>query len=65
VIERFVFAMEGHVGEAAKFYLEAAKWAKSQSIEQMIVEEMTDIPHDLIKDKLGRLSTKQQLIARL
>jgi hypothetical protein len=65
VIERFVFAMEGHVAEAAEFYTHAGKWAKSQSIEQMIVEELSDVPHDLIKEKLGRLFTRQQIFARL
>ena len=65
VIERFVFAMEGHIAECAEFYVAAAKWAKSQSIEQIIVEQMSDIPHDLIKDKLGRLFTRQQIFARV
>jgi hypothetical protein len=65
IIERFVFAMEGHVAECAEFYTEAEKWAKTQSIEQIIVEEMSDIPHDLIKEKLGRLYVKQQTFARV
>ncbi len=65
IIERFVFAMEGHAGEAAEFYTEAAKWAKSQSIKDIIVEEMSDVPHDLIKEKLGRLSTRPQMFARV
>ena len=68
VIERFVFVKEGppsNLQEAAEFYSEAAKWSKNQQIEQMRVEEMSDVPHDLIKDKLGRLFTQQSVIARL
>jgi hypothetical protein len=65
IIERFVFAMEGHAVECAEFYVEAAKWAKSQSIEQIIVEELSDIPHEMIRDKLGRLFTRQQIFARI
>lgn len=65
IIERFVFAMEGHTAEAAEFYVQAADWAKTQSIEEIIVEQMSDVPHHLIKEKLGRLFTRQQIVARL
>lgn len=66
IIERFVLALEGHIAEAAKFYLEAVQWAKSQSIDEMIIEQMSDVPHDLIRDKVGhRVFTRQQLFVRL
>lgn len=65
VIERFVFVMEGFGSECLEFYGEAAKWAKSQAIDQIIVEELSDIPHEAIKDKLGRLFQRQQTFARL
>ena len=65
VIERFVFCQEGHVKEGAEFYTKAAQWAKSQGIEQVFVEELSDIPHDLIKEKIGRLFTRQQVFARV
>lgn len=65
VIERFVFAKEGRIKEAAEFYVEAEKWAKGMGVEQLIVEQLTDIPHEVIKDKLGRLYTRQQIFARL
>lgn len=65
VIERFVFVKEGYGSEGLEFYKEAAKWAKGQSAEQLLVEELTDVPHEAIKDVLGRLFTRQQIFARV
>lgn len=65
VIERFVFAKEGFANECAMFYEEVGKWASAQSLEQVIVEQMSDVPHELIKGKLGRLFTRQMTFARL
>jgi hypothetical protein len=31
----------------------------------LIVEENTDIPHDMIKEKLGRIFSRQQQFARV
>lgn len=53
------------VVSAADFYVEFARWAKHQGAETIIVEEMSDVPHDLIKDKLGRIFTRQQQFARV
>src|ERR1017187_9736944 len=47
VRERFVFAEEGFQAEAASFYSEFSQWAKHQGVTTMIVEEMTDVPHDM------------------
>lgn len=65
VWERFVFAEQGYEKEAAEFYTEAERWAKAQGVEQIVVEQMSDCSHDLIKDKLGRLFTRQQIFARV
>lgn len=65
VYERFVFAEEGFTREAAALYSEAERWAKSMGVEQIIVEQMTDIDHELIKERLGRLFTRQQVFARV
>jgi hypothetical protein len=64
VIERFVFAMEGYTAEAAEFYTEAVKWTKIQSIETLIVKELSDVPKNLIKEKVGDLYTRQQFFAK-
>ena len=65
VIERFVFAKEGFTAECAMFYDEVNKWASAQHLEKVIVEQMSDVPHEMIKEKLGRLFTQQMTFARL
>ena len=67
--ERFVFCEDKdnpeHVAQAAVFYEEFGRFAKNKGIKTIIVEELTDVSHDLIKDKLGRLFTRQQVFARV
>jgi hypothetical protein len=65
VRERFVFVEEGFEAAGAEFYTEFLRWAKDQQIGTLIVEEMTDVPHELIKEKLGRLFERKQIFARL
>lgn len=69
VRERFVFVQDRdnieHVREAAGFYVEFARWAKNLGAGIILVEELTDVSHDLIKEKLGRVFTRQQQFARL
>lgn len=65
IIERFVFCQEGFAKEASNFYEEVARWAKPQGIEKIWVEEMSDVPHELIKEKIGRILSRQQQFARV
>lgn len=69
VYERFVWVEnredKNQIKRAAEFYGEFRKWAKSLGAEVVIVEENTDVPHDMIKEKLGRIFTRQQQFARL
>jgi hypothetical protein len=69
VYERFVWVEDREnkeqIARAAEFYTEFLKWAKSRSAEVIIVEENTDVSHDLIKEKLGRVFTRQQQFARV
>ncbi len=69
IYERFVFAEDkansAHVEQAAEFYAEFERWAKNKSVDTILVEELTDVPHDLIKKHLGRLFTRQQTFARV
>lgn len=69
LVERFVFAENKenseHIEQAAAFYGEFGRWAKTQGIENILVEEMTDVPHEQIKVHLGRLYTRQQVFARV
>ncbi len=69
VRERFVWLREPEDKEAqktgARFYDEFATWAKHQSAEIMIVQEMTDIPPELVKARLGRIFVREQKFTRL
>ena len=69
VYERFVWcenpedkAQQRH---AAEFYVHIRRWAKQMGIDTLIVEESSDVPHDLIKEKLGRIFSRTQQFARL
>jgi len=68
VRERFVWCQdrEDKIAQvqAAAFYDEFAKWARWQGCETMIVEESSDVPHDLIREKLGRVLMRQQSYVR-
>lgn len=62
----FVFVEEGHVPTGAEFYDAYKRWAVSQGLDTIVIqEEMSDVPHDLIKTKLGRLFTRQQVFAKV
>lgn len=69
VWERFVWCEnpedKDQLKRAADFYTHFHRWAKSMSCEAIIVEENSDVPHDMIKDKLGRIFTRQQQFARV
>jgi hypothetical protein len=65
IIERFVFCQDGFQKEGANFYEEVGRWAKSQGVERVRVEELSDVPHDLIKDKIGRIFTQEYRFARV
>jgi hypothetical protein len=63
--ERFVFCKEGYVMDGAECYKRCHEWAKSMGVEQIIVEQLSDVPHEVIKEALGRLYTRQQIFARV
>jgi hypothetical protein len=69
VHERFVLVEDvdnpEHVKEAAEFYTYFKRWAKNLGAEIIIVEELSNVPHEMIKEKLGRIFTRQQQFARL
>ena len=63
--EVFVLAEPGYEADAADFYDNFAQWAKRQDIDTILVEELTDVPHEAIKEKLGRVFTKTINFAKL
>lgn len=69
VEERFVFCEDkenaDHVAQAAEFYAEVRKWAKHQNVGVIIVEEQSDVPHEMVKEKLGRLLERKQIFHKV
>ena len=69
IYERFVWVRDREDKEqlklAAEFYEEFHRWAKLQATDVIIVEENSDVPHDMIKEKLGRIFSRQQQFAKL
>jgi hypothetical protein len=64
--ERFVLAeSEAYAADAAEFYTEFLNWARSHGAKGIIVEELSDVPHDLIRGKLGTIYNRQQKFARV
>lgn len=68
--ECFVFAQErenaAHVEEASNFYPDFARWAKAQDAEAITFSDLSDVPADKIKARLGiRVFEKTQLFAKL
>lgn len=69
VQERFVYCEDkenpDHLAQAGEFYAEVVKWMKHQGAHTLIVEEQTDVPHEAIKDRIGRLVTRQQIFHKV
>jgi len=63
--EIFVIAKPGYEIEAVGFYDDIAEWGKRQGITTLVVEELTDVAHEAIKERLGRVFTKQIQFARV
>lgn len=53
------------VAAAACFYTDFARWAKHHQAEVVTVEEDTDVPHEMVKEKLGRVFTRTQQFTRV
>lgn len=69
VWERFVWVEnpedKEQLASAAALYERFMTWGKQMGVETMIVEEMTDVPHEQIKAVVGRVFNRQQQFVRL
>jgi hypothetical protein len=69
VRERFVLIEDienaAQQKEAADFYDEFKRWAKNLSADIILVQELTNVPAEMIKEKLGRIYQRQQQFARV
>ena len=69
VQELFVWAQDPdnalHTQEAANFYDRMIDWARGMGIDTILVEEDSDVPHEKIKERLGRIFTRDVKFARV
>lgn len=65
VYEIFVLSEEGHQSEAVTFYDEFERWARTRGIDVMVVEENSDVPHELIAKRMGRVFEKTTRFAKV
>lgn len=69
--ERFVWCSdptsEEQQAEACRFYADAAVWAKNKDIDTIIVEENSDVPHEMVRkvEKLGRVLEQKRWFAKV
>lgn len=68
--EKFVWVQDAknpeHLAEAVAFYDEFITWAKHQGADTMIVEEASDVPHEMVRAKFDhRIFTREQKFVRI
>ena len=69
IYERFVWCENrqniNHIDEAEVLYGEFVRWAKTMSIEKVIVNQSSDVPEEHIKEVCGRLWVEKLQFARV
>ena len=69
VRERFTWAEDPNVAEqtrdAAWFYPEYQRWARSLGADPIILDEGSDVPVEMIREKLGRVFERKQMFVRI
>jgi hypothetical protein len=64
--ERFVLAEnEEYIARAAEFYDEFVRWARNLGAKTLIVEELTDVPHEMIEKRVGTIRNLPQKFVRV
>lgn len=69
VWERFVWIRDAQdkaqQAAGAFMYDRFRDWAKGLGAETIVVEEMSDVPHEMVRQHLGRVFNRQQQFARV
>jgi len=69
IYERFVYCENrqniNHIDEAVSLYEELKNWAKTASIEKVIVNQFSDVPKERIKEVFRRLHSEDVTFARV
>src|SRR5215469_7093355 len=69
VYERFVWCRDrqniNHVEQATSLYEELRHWAKSMSVEKVIINQSSDVPKEKIKEVFKKLHTEDVTFVRV
>lgn len=69
VWERFVLLEDPkdavHIAEGVEFYVEFERWTKQKQAKLLVVDQHSDVPRDMIKERLGRVLVQEMYIVRM
>ena len=69
VRERFTWVespeLVEQTSDAQWFYAEIQRWARSLGADPIILDETSDVPPELVRERLGRVFERKQLFARI
>jgi hypothetical protein len=69
VRERFTWVESPEIVEQVRdaqwFYAEMHRWARSLGADPIILDEGSDVPAELIRERLGRVFERKQMFARV
>lgn len=65
VFERFVLAeSKDFVAEAAELYGHISRWATGMGVTEIVVEQFTDVPRPMLRERFSSVRMREMLIAR-
>jgi hypothetical protein len=65
VMELFVLCEPEGEDQAAFLYAEMLTWAKQIGADELRVENFTDVPRDLIKERVGKLLLRDEIYVKI
>lgn len=66
VTEVFVLSRNGDLAEAATFYPAFRRWAKQIGASDMVIEQFSDVPHEIVRDVVGsRVLVRETMFVRV
>jgi hypothetical protein len=69
VVEQFVFVVDpkniGHIDEGAFLYENMMMWAKGIGAREVLVQILSDVPNEVIEQRIGSLRLRKQFYAKV
>ncbi len=64
--EVFVLSRNGDLNEASAFYPAFRRWAKQIGASDMVIEQFSDVPHEIVRDVVGsRVLVRETMFVRV